>query len=318
MRPMLATPGSLPSGPDWTFECKWDGMRLLATVTDELRLLTRNGNDASARFPELSSMVDWIATSEHERLVLDGELIAADGSALPSFSLLAHRIHRNRPDQATGADIPVTYVVFDLLGRDDTDLRPLTYVERRRHLEQLQLECEHVVVGETFTDGPALFRATAEQGLEGVVAKRNGSRYQSGVRSRDWIKIPHRETHEYVVVGWRPERSGTGRVGSLALAVADGSDWRFTGAAGSGLTQALSDALAPVLDEITIAQAPTGLPPDFTPVAPHLVVEVAHLGHSAEGLLRHPAIVRLRPDLTPTDLASDPGTGPSSEPQGGA
>jgi bifunctional non-homologous end joining protein LigD len=113
-------------------------------------------------------------------LVLDGELVAWQGGD-PYFPALCRRMLNG------DTSIRVTYVVFDLLGLDGTDLTPRPYQERRSLLEQLELEGPHWNVTEAFDDGHALYSAVCELGLEGVVAKRQTSRYGAAVRG--WVKV---------------------------------------------------------------------------------------------------------------------------------
>jgi bifunctional non-homologous end joining protein LigD len=162
-----------------------------------------------------------------------------------------------------------------------------------------------------FDDGEALLVATREQGLEGVMAKREGSRYECGVRSRDWVKLPHRTITDVVVVGWVRAESGGG-VASLAVADPRGE---FLGTVGSGMTDRLSTALVEVLGGIARTQPDPTLRISadahaflrrfgdrLTWVQPLLVAEVRHLGRTESGSLRQPTLARMRPDLAPADL----------------
>jgi bifunctional non-homologous end joining protein LigD len=146
-----------------------------------------------------------------------------------------------------------------------------------------------------------------------VVAKRRTSRYRPGVRSQDWVKVPHRRTHSFVVGGFRVGSSpGPGRVGSLVVGspVGDGL-LALDGAAGSGLTDAMQRALRSVLDDLVVdappfedaaASLPASAAGPVTWCEPIVVVDVASLGRTEQGLLRQPSVVRVRPDLTYDDL----------------
>lgn len=314
---MLASPGPLPSGPDtaltWAFEIKWDGMRVLATaLPDRFRLAGRTGRDVSDRFPEVAA-----ARASQPGLpdgsVLDGEVVALDDAGVPSFARLAPRIQG-----APAASASVTYVVFDLLRLGDTDLTALPYDERRARLADAVAPGERLLVPEAFDDGNALLAATRERGLEGVVAKRRASPYRPGVRSDDWVKVPHRTTRSYVVGGWKHSEAMPGRMASLLVGTPTGDGLlAYDGAVGSGLTGALDTALRTVLADIETSAAPfhpsAELPRDgVTFVEPVLVVDVAHLGRGGQGLLRQPAIVRMRPDLAVHDLLADAVAGGAS------
>ena len=145
--------------------------------------------------------------------------------------------------------------VFDapIVGGTDLSDRPLH--ERRVALQEVLPDDPNWHLSDWFDDGAALWEATAEQGFEGVVAKRRDSPYRAGVRSRDWIKTAHRALTDAVVVGWRPETGSRARVGALVLAQADpgspeGRGWIPPGSVGSGMTQVVSDALSSVLPEL--------------------------------------------------------------------
>ena len=311
--PMLASgppdPIAPPDGPEWTFEVKWDGVRALALVRADggIRLRSRNGNDLSARYPSIASASVGVALAPLTGpAILDGECVAFDASGHPSFP----RVLRGGED--------VRFVCFDVLAWQGRDTCRQSLGDRRALLGSIRLE---PITGgawrpsPSFSDGPALMAATAEQGLEGVVAKRAGSVYRPGVRSNDWVKLPHRATTSLVVVGWVPRRSGTA-VGSLVVADARRT---LVGAVGSGMSERLSSALLPVLRGIPRSQPDPDL--RIGPgreewlrdlagrvnwVAPVLVVDVRHLGHTDSGGLRQPVLARMRPDLDLADVLGGP------------
>lgn len=314
MRPMLATSGpgtgrgaGVPEGGDWRHEIKWDGIRLVASVRGgRLRLSTRSERDVTLAFPELAGLADL----GHD-LVLDGEAVTfVDG--VPSFSQLVERVHLTSATRARllAERRPATYLAFDLVGLDHLDLTPLPLAARRSALEDVLPERAGWQLSPQYADGPGLWEATAEQGLEGIVSKRVSSTYQPGVRSPDWLKFPHRGTVSLVVGGWRPE-TGRRRLGSLLVGAPVPGGLAFRGRVGSGLAGRAGARLAEL-----IAGVPTGpcpfvddLPgPDragATWLTPDLVVEVASLGTAAGARLRQPAYKGWRSDLTPADLAED-------------
>ncbi|EYR62030.1 DNA ligase, partial [Actinotalea ferrariae CF5-4] len=214
MQPMLATRGApgapspaLPRGPEWAYEVKWDGVRVLADTTGErLRLWARSGREVTAAYPDLAGL------SAVQGAVLDGEVVVMAGG-VPSFEALAERMHvlDAARAQRLAARLPATYMVFDVLLLYGVDLTRSPWQERRGTLERLTLP-ERVQLSPVYDDGDALWEVTLEHGLEGVVAKRRTSTYQAGRRSPDWVKAPHRATRAAAVVGWRPETgSSAGR-----------------------------------------------------------------------------------------------------------
>jgi bifunctional non-homologous end joining protein LigD len=287
-------------------------MRVLATMTrGRLRLTSRNGNDATTRFPEVSA-----AAPEDlpDGSVLDGEVVAFDQDGRPSFALLAPRIQRAQGPGAAPARL--TFLSFDVLRVGAEDVTGLSYDRRRDLLVAHVPSTARVVVPESFDDGDALLASTAQQGLEGVVAKRRASTYQPGVRSPDWVKVPHRRTRSLVIGGWKSREDSPSRLASLLVGVpTDDGKLRYEGAVGSGLAASVSRTVLEVLGDIVDEQSPFhGYPsPDqargdvLRYVAPVLVVDVEHLGRAANGLLRQPSVVRLRPDLSYGEVADGEG-----------
>lgn len=305
---MLATPGPLPTGAGWSFEVKWDGMRVLASVTDgdrerALVLRTRSGRDVTSHFPELAELAG-VAPD----VVLDGEVVLLD-DGVPSFAALAHRM-QGVVGPAAARRRPVTFMVFDVLRLYGVSLvdRPLS--ERRATLERLDLDgVAHVAASPLYADGAALLAVTAERGLEGVVAKRESSVYRPGRRSPDWVKVAHRHAQSCVVGGWRPERGHGGRIGALLLGVPGPDGLAFAGRVGSGLAgTAVQHLLTERLAPLTVPASPfaSAVPREdaagATWCAPAVVVEVAHLGWTAAARLRQPVFRGVRDDVDPSGV----------------
>lgn len=307
LRPMLASTGtSLPAGPEWEFEVKWDGIRALARVTESgTQLRSRNGTDLGGRYPRLVERAGELGRAVGE-IILDGECVAFDTAGLPSFPSAMR----------TGSQI--TFVAFDLLARGDRDLCGLPLRERRAELLGLGL-AENTAgtwrAPGAFLDGGALFAATKEQGLEGVMAKRTDSRYRPGVRSADWLKFPHRALTDVIVVGYVAAESGQG-ASSLLIADPQG---HFLGSAGSGITAAMARDLAARLDAVGRSEPPPSLAFDLVDprtlakrypgrirwAEPVLAAEVRHLGYTEGRILRQPILERVRDDLPGPLLGAD-------------
>ncbi|AGZ43975.1 non-homologous end-joining DNA ligase [Actinoplanes friuliensis] len=305
IEPMLATLGEPPAGDDVALEFKWDGIRCLAYVDDGVRLFSRNGRDITTGYPELAELVPLAAG---HRVVLDGELVALDSAGVASFERLQQRMHLSAPAPALVTAVPVVYEVFDLLFLDGEATTALPYLQRRELLAGLDLAGDAVRVPAHFVnaDPAAVLTAARSQGLEGIVAKRLGSTYQSGRRSRDWIKVPFNQTQEIVVIGWKPgggRRSGT--IGSLLTAVTgpDGN-LAYAGGVGTGFTQAMLEQLQGMLAPLSRpTPAVAGIPRVDARgarwVEPVIVGEVSFRNWTGDGKMRHPSWRGLRPDKSP-------------------
>jgi bifunctional non-homologous end joining protein LigD len=303
---MLATPGALPDGPEWLFEVKWDGMRLLAEAVDgRVRLTSRSGRDVTAHFPELAELPRLAPD-----VVLDGEVVLLE-HGVPSFAALADRM-QGPVTPGTARTRPVTFMVFDVLRLYGVPLLDRPFEERRGTLERLDLAAVPALsLSPTYTDGRALLDATRQRGMEGVVAKHRDGVYRPGRRVPCWVQVTHGLTQACVVGGWRPERSSAHRIGALLLGVPADSGLRYAGRVGAGLG---GDGAQRVLQDGLVAaeHCPFAGPVPRAEAAgarwsvPTTVVEVAHLGWTDGGRLRRPVYRGVRHDLDPEHVGAEP------------
>lgn len=297
-----ATTGLPAPAEGWTFEMKWDGIRALAYCEGGVvRVETRNLRDVTVSWPELRPLGAAVPAPT----LLDGEIVAFGADGSPSFQRLQERMHVANPAVAArkAAEVPVHYLVFDVLHHDGRDLMPLPLVERRAVLDGLPLRPGPWAVTPTFPgEGEATLDAARASGLEGVVAKRLDAPYLPGARSRSWRKIKLVSSDEFVVGGWSPgEGRRAERIGSLLLGVPhpDGG-LAYVGSVGTGFTDAelrrLQDRLAPI--ERAVSPFTSGPAPKRGArfVAPELVVEVVYTERTDEGILRHPSYKGVRID----------------------
>ena len=305
MLPMLATRTlRVPTGEEWTHEVKWDGVRALTEVRDgALRMTSRNENAITIAWPE-------IATSPlgERDLLVDGEVIALNERGLPDFRTLQDRMHVRKATAAArlAERVPATYMVFDLLRLDGRDLTSEPLEKRRELLTGLGFDTTWQVPI-SYDDGQMLFEATFQQGLEGVVSKRRGSRYRPGQRSPDWLKLAHRHRVSYVVGGWRPQEGTSDRLASLLVGEATADGLLYRGRVGSGIGPRQSRALTELVAGTERADSPFA---DEVPAVdargthwlePRLVVDVDTHGRDY-ARLRQPSFQGVRTDLTPEDL----------------
>jgi bifunctional non-homologous end joining protein LigD len=312
--PMLAKAGPIPPAREddqWAYEIKWDGVRAVVfSEPGRMRFVTRNGNDVTARYPELNRMNR--ALSMH-RAILDGEVVAFDAEGRPSFGALQGRMHLTRDAQVRrlAKEAPVTYMAFDLLWLDGRSLMDRPYLERRAALRALLADGErwrvpdHVVGG-----GEQLLAATREQSLEGIVAKKVDSPYEPGRRGGAWRKVKNTNRQELVIGGWLPgEGRRQERIGALLVGVReeDGGALRFAGRVGTGFTEKELDRLAGLLGPLVrktsafdVVPKAVKIPREAVWVEPLLVCEVEFVEWTREGVLRAPSYKGLRDDKPAT------------------
>lgn len=310
IRPMLATPGGLPTGTGWAFEFKWDGVRAVTYVRGgRLRAMTRNDLEVSASYPEVRALVPLLGDLD---VVLDGEIVALGARRQPDFGRLQSRMHVARPDDDLLARVPVVYYVFDLLHSGGRSLLGEPYSARREELAGLGLGGRaEVRVPPSFTDvdGRDVLAVADDYGLEGVVAKRVSSRYEPGRRSTAWVKVPLVRTQEVLIGGWRPgDGRRAGMIGSLLLGVRSDDGLRYVGKVGTGFTHAALLDLQERLRSLERASPPfvDAVPADHARrahwVRPELVGEVEYRTWTADGRLRHSSWRGLRPDRKPDEV----------------
>ena len=312
--PMLAVSGSLPrDDAAHAYEVKWDGVRVLSYVNGPaapLRLQSRNAADITPRYPELEELTALVGSRS---AIVDGEVIAFDRDGRPSFGRLQHRMHVADPRAVRQrmVDIPVSYIVFDLLWLDGRSLMEEPYTERRAALEKLGLDGASVQVPASHVGGgAALLEATRKQGLEGVVGKRLTFTYEPGRRSRSWLKIKNHRRREVAIGGWI---SGSGhrqgRIGALLVGYHEGPSLRFAGRVGTGFTDATLDLLDRLLAPLARDTSPFSDPIPYADVhwvEPRLVGEVEFSEWTEGGTMRHPSFKGLRDDKVPTDVIREP------------
>lgn len=319
MKPMLAVPGTLPrDDTGWSFELKWDGVRVIATVTAEaVRLTGRSGSDMTLAYPELTGLSEAVGAA---RPVLDGEVVVLGPDGRPDFQALAPRMHVRAPDRARAlaASTPVTYVVFDLLEVAGTATIDLPYVRRRELLEALELAGPCWQISPAVTgSGADVLEASRRLGLEGVVAKRLNSPYRPGRRSNEWLKVKNFRTQEVVIGGYTV---GEGRrmsaFGALLVGIPMEGGLAYAGSVGTGFDDRMLDDLTATLRSLEQPASPFVTPVDPRQargarwIRPELVGEV-RFGHwTDDGRMRHPSWRGLRPDKLPEDVVREPQPNP--------
>jgi bifunctional non-homologous end joining protein LigD len=300
------------------FEPKWDGVRALAVCSDSTKLFSRNLRDISATYPELGKM--------HERLVafealLDGEIVAMEGGR-PSFERLQSRINlQNVHDiERASKTIPTCFIAFDLLYLDGRSLINEPVEKRKELLDELVVPGGPAQISTYLRgDGIALADAARGQKLEGIVAKKIGSPYRPGKRTKDWLKVKVIHEADVVVGGWTPgEGTRSSSFGALLVGAFDGDRLHFFGAVGTGFSDALLQELMPRLqavqtDVCPFTEDPTGKgsgtfgKPVRDPrwLEPSLVAKVEYRELTSARRFRAPSFKGLRSDKSPEECTLD-------------
>jgi bifunctional non-homologous end joining protein LigD len=292
--PMLTIAAdTAPAGDEWVHEWKWDGYRLVAFTGAEPQLFSRNGLDWSARVPELMRALTALGIEAE----LDGELIAVDANGYSTFNGLQQALK-------DGDTAQLRYCVFDLMSLGGYDLRGVPLLERKVLLKRLLDGADPRLFYSTHVrgQGPELFDAAREQGMEGIISKRADSAYVSG-RSKHWLKVKAVETRDFIVVGYSDPKGSRQGLGALLLAQRVKGRLVYAGRVGSGLGAAMLRDLPRRLKKLATDTPPVALPGHLPRpagkvkwVEPALVVEVIFRGWSKEGLLRQATFHRLRED----------------------
>ncbi len=299
--PMLATMAEPFDSTEYTYEIKWDGYRCLAFLDSHTRLLSRNQKDLTFIFPELGNLH---LHTHKQGCLIDGEVIALRNGK-PSFLELQKRAQlRNRETiEFRKNQIPVIYIVFDLLYYNQTAVYDRPLQERRQLLcDNFKAADEFIIASFIENKGQAYFKAISELGLEGVVAKKNGSVYLPGKRSKEWLKFKRKMLQNFVVCGYFTNTDKSkDTLRSLILGAYVYNKLSYFGMVGNGFTEREMELILNELKKITILTCPFPKNPDKAKnvfwVKPVVVCEVEYLELTDDGSLRHPIFKRFRPDL---------------------
>jgi len=302
--PMLATLTERPfSDPNWLFEIKWDGVRVLSWIKNgKLSMRSRNDIDITARYPELAPLPQSLAATQ---AILDGEIVALDARGHSDFGLLQQRMHVRAPAPGLVSSVPAIYYLFDILYCDGYDLRDSPLLERKQLLQRLLNANESFRYSDhQLEHGKELFDLARQQGLEGIVAKRADSRYVSD-RSTAWAKLKVTQTLDAVIGGWSAARTPGIPFGALLLGLYEGKTLRFIGHVGSGFNGDSYREIAAKLGEVEGAKCPFDREPETNEKAfwasPKLVARVKFGGWTQEHALRHPVFIGIREDIRAED-----------------
>jgi len=301
LAPELATlVADVPAGDDWAYEIKFDGYRVLARIEGgEVRLLTRNGNDWTAKLKGIAAEIDRLGM---DSAWLDGEIVVLGEHGASDFAALQNAF------DAGGAQI--RYFAFDLPFYAGHDLRQVALGERRALLGRLLADADGIVrFSQDFeSDASEILRNACRLHLEGVIGKRLGSAYVAG-RTRDWIKLKCTLRQEFVIGGYtEPQGSRTG-LGALLLGIHDERGrLRYAGNVGTGFDVKTLGALRKQLTKLETKDAPFIDKPREargTWVEPKLVAEISFAEWTRDGKVRQAVFHGLRSDKPPSAITRE-------------
>jgi len=289
--PMLATLVDEPfHRPGWIYEEKYDGYCILAYKEgDRVTLLSRNGKDRTATFPEIARAVGQL---EARSLVLDGEVVGFDPHLVSRFQLLQQ------------GSVPLVYMVFDCLWLEGRDLRGEPLHVRRTVLEGAIRDTPHLFPSRRLAaNGVRAYAQAKRKGFEGIVAKDEAAPYLEG-RTTRWLKVKIHQEEEFVIGGYTSPGGSRTHFGALLLGAYEGSMLRYVGKVGTGFTHKTLASLHRQFQPLVERMSPFADPPrekGAVWVAPRLVAQIAFQEWTEDRKLRQPVFLGLRDDKRPEE-----------------
>jgi bifunctional non-homologous end joining protein LigD len=278
---------------------KWDGYRAVSEIRDRSVLLySRNGISFDKKF---SPVVEALRTFGFDA-VLDGEIVVVDDRGRSDFQMLQHHLDPGRGH--------LLYYVFDLLYFQGHDLRDLPLLRRKELLKHILPVSPKIRFSDHVgKEGVLFYKVSKENGLEGIIAKHAQSAYETGRRSRQWLKVKTRQTQEGVIAGFTEPGGGRKYFGALVLGVYEGGGLTSIGNVGSGFTEKDLKDIRAELDALVQKECPFPVQPEtnapVTWVKPELVCEVGFSGWTEDAVMRQPVFMRLRDDKAAREVVRE-------------
>ena len=298
--PMLTTAVDKPfSHKDWVFELKLDGYRAISEISSrEILFYSRNGLSFKERYPSIVAALKKIKY----KVVLDGEVVLLNENNRPDFQKLQH-YESNR-------NLPLVYYLFDIIFYKGMDLRQQALVDRKKILKKLLGKnkvlryCDHIE-----EEGVLFFRKVLKMNMEGIIAKKAGSNYIPGIRSREWLKIKNQQSQEAIIAGYTAPKGSRKNFGSILLGQYRRNKLRYIGHAGTGFTENSLKELMKKMQPYVTNKSPfpekihTNGP--VTWLKPQLVCKVSYTEITRDGMLRHPVFKGLRLEKRGKNIRSE-------------
>ncbi|MCB7482513.1 DNA ligase D [Christiangramia sediminis] len=299
VKPMLATSGkAIFNDPNWIYELKWDGYRLIAHVNDgKVNIHSRNGISYNSKFPQL---VKDLETISHE-VILDGEVVVVNESGIPNFQKL-----QNYDSKTKGT---LKFYVFDMLYLNGHSMLNLKLLERKSFIPEILEETQVAVFCDHIEGmGTAFYQKAIDAGMEGVIAKKVDSTYSPGYRSDHWLKIKAEESLETIICGYTDSEGAL--FGSLILGIMKENELVYVGNCGTGFSNRTQKDLLEKMKPLGTDRPAFNNKPNLKGrkanwVSPELVCEVTFSEWTKAGRMRHPVYKGLREDKFPMQLNNE-------------
>ena len=298
---MLATATKkIFNDPQWIYELKWDGYRMIANIKDgNAELSSRNGVSFNSKFSRLKRDLEQIP----HNVILDGEVVIVDKKGVPDFQKL-----QNYDEHTLGE---LRFYVFDMLYLNGMRMLDLPLLERKSLIEEViegtyhTFYCDHMEgMGSTF------YKRAIDAGMEGVIAKKANSKYSPGYRSENWLKIKTVQSTEAIICGYTDSESGGAVFGSLILGMYRDEKLSYIGNCGSGFSASEQKQLLSKFKKLEAAENPfkkkinlKGRTPHW--LKPELICEVHFTEWTKTGSLRHPVFKGLRDDKSLPEITGE-------------
>jgi bifunctional non-homologous end joining protein LigD len=321
-QPMLASAGGgAPSGSQWVFEPKYDGIRIIAIVMGgSVGMITRNGHDKCRQFPEIADCLRDMGKKLGRSLVLDGEVVALDASGQPArFQDLQGRMHLLDESSVShrSGEAPAAFIAFDILVDGNELLLEHLWDDRRARLERVMKNLSSAarrvlrLSDATYGSAEPLIARASEQGWEGIMAKQRDCPYEPGRRVRHWRKVKIENQQELVIGGWTEPRNSRKHFGALLLGYYDSAGQLvYAGHTGTGFSDRVLDEVYRKLHAVERRESPFSGTPKTNQrahwTAPKYVAEIRFNEWTSGGLLRQPVFLGLRDDKDPRAVVREP------------
>jgi len=309
IEPMLATLVNEPiEEKGWLYEMKWDGYRAVGYINNgTVNICSRNNKSFNKKFyPLHNALKEW-----NVNVVVDGEIVVVNEEGVPDFANL--QLWRSE------ADGQIFYYLFDILWFEGRAVMHLPLEERKKLLKAIApANNPHIRLSQSMIDnGKEAFAQAQSLELEGVMAKKAGSVYTIGKRTKDWLKIKTEKQQELIIGGYTLNE-GTGKLFSaLLLGIMEGKDFRFITPVGTGFNQKMQEAILKKLAPHVISDCPFSTVPEYnkpsrfrpnppkatvTWVKPKFVAEISYRELTNGRAIRHPSFKGLREDKNPSEV----------------